>query len=138
MCSPRSCWIGSAWSSRAVSAEGADGAATSALADLRVGVNIIGLQHDAIDLPEQLRRAVRAMLDAIATRYRRRSLDQADARLLEVIDRVIAAVVQAPSTMTRELLLQLSGIRRGMFPNAPPYAPKTALDFSQPTVAGPA
>jgi hypothetical protein len=137
MCSPRSCWIGSAWSSRAVSAEGADGAATSALADLRVGVNIIGLQHDTMGQPEQLRLAVRTMLDAIATHYRRRSLDQADARLLEVIDRAIAAVVQAPGTMTRELLLRLSGIRRGLFPNAAPYAPEAALEFSQQT-AGPA
>ena len=44
----------------AVSAEGADGATTSALADIRVGVNIIGLQRDAMQLPEQLRRAVSA------------------------------------------------------------------------------
>jgi uncharacterized membrane protein YccC len=122
----------------AVSAEGADGAATSALADLRVGVNLIGLQHDAMDLPDQSRRAVRTMLDAIATYYRRRSLDPADARLLEVIDRVILAVVQAPATTTRGLLLRLSGIRRGLFPNAPPYAPKTAREFSQQTIAGPA
>ena len=111
----------------AVGAEGADDAATSALADIRVGVNIIGLQHDAIHLPEQLRRAVRPMLDAIAAHYRRRSLDQADAALLGDIDRAIATAVQDPATMTRELLLQLSGIRRGLFPNAPPYVRETTL-----------
>ena len=85
----------------ALSAEGADNAAASALADIRVGVNIIGLQRDATDLPEQLRRAIRRMLDAIATHYRRRALDQADAALLGVIDRAIATAVQDPATMTQ-------------------------------------
>jgi uncharacterized membrane protein YccC len=106
----------------AVSAEGADGGATAALADVRVGVNIIGLQRMAVHLPEQLRRAVRTMLDAIANHYRRRNLDQADAALLGTIDGVIATAVQDPTTMSRELLLQLGGIRRGLFPHAPPYA----------------
>ena len=105
----------------ALSVEGADGAAASALADVRVGVNILGLQRDAVHLPEQLRGAVRTMLDEIATHYRRRNLDQADPTLLGIIDRVIAIAVRDPATMSRELLLQLSGIRRGLFPNAPPY-----------------
>jgi uncharacterized membrane protein YccC len=105
----------------ALSTEGADGAATSALADVRVGVNIIGLQHDAAHLPEQLRRGIRTMLDAIATHYRRRNLDQADAALLRIIDGVIATTVQDPATISRELLFRLGGIRRGLFPNAPPY-----------------
>ena len=105
----------------ASSAEGADAAATSALADVRVGVNIIGLQRDAVHLPEQLRRAIRTMLDGVATHYRRPNLNQADPALLEIIDRVIATAVLDPATMSRELLLQLSGIRRGLFPNAAPY-----------------
>ena len=105
----------------AASAEGADGAATSALADIRVGVNIIGLQRDAVHLPEQLRRAVHTMLDGVAAHYRQRNLNQANPALLGVIDGVIATAVQDPATMSRELLLQLSGIRRGLFPNAPPY-----------------
>ena len=37
--------------------------------------------------------------------------------------------------MTRELLLQLGGIRRGLFPNAPPYTRETALALSQQVVA---
>ncbi len=105
----------------ALGAEGADDGATSALADIRVGVNIIGLQRAAVHLPDQLRRAVRTMLDGVATHYRRRDLDQADARLLGTIDEVIATAVQEPATMSKELLLQLGGIRRGLFPNAPPY-----------------
>jgi uncharacterized membrane protein YccC len=115
----------------AVSAEGADGAATSALADLRVGVNLIGLQRDAMDLPEQPRRAIRMMLDAVASHYRRDSLAQADATLLELIDGVIATVVQDRTIMIRELLLRLGGIRRALFPNAPPYTRRTALESRQ-------
>jgi uncharacterized membrane protein YccC len=106
----------------ALSAEGADGAATSALADIRVGVNVLGLQRALAHLPEQLHRAIRTMLDSIAAHYRRRNLDQADATLLTKIDGAIAAAVQDPAAISNELLLQLSGIRRGLFPNAPPYA----------------
>ena len=105
----------------AFSAERADGPATSALADIRVGVNIIGLQRNAVHLPEHFRRTVRTMLDGIATHYRRRNLNQANPALLGAIDGVIATVVQDPETMSRELLLQLGGIRRGLFPNAPHY-----------------
>jgi len=121
----------------AVSAEGADGAAVSALADLRVGVNIINLQRDATMLPEQARTAVRTMLGAIANHYRRRSLDEADAALLGMIDRAIAAVTRDPATATRELLLQLGGIRHGLFPNGPPYAPEAVPEFIQQPLARP-
>jgi len=120
----------------AVSAESADSAATSALADIRVGVNIIELQHDMRNLPENLRRAIRTMLDAVASRYRRRGLGEADATLLEVIDRVIATVVQDPPNMTRELLLQLGGIRRGLFPNASPYDREAASESGLQSTAG--
>ena len=106
----------------ALGTNGADDAATSALADLRVGVNIIGLQRDEAHLPERLRRSVRTMMDAIAAHYRRHNLDQADDALLSRIDGAIATAVQDPATMTRELLLRLGGIRRGLFPNAAPYA----------------
>ena len=105
----------------ALSPEGADNAARAALADIRVGVNIIGLQRDAGRLPEQLRRSIATMLDGIAAHYRRRNLDQADAALLKNIDGVIAIAVEDQATMSRDLLLQLGGIRRGLFPNATPY-----------------
>jgi hypothetical protein len=60
-------------------------------------------------------------MDGIASHYRRHNLDQADAALLGTIDGVIATAVRDPATVTKELLLQLGGIRRGLFPNAPPY-----------------
>lgn len=105
----------------ALGTNGTDDGATSALADIRVGVNLIGLQRDTARLPDQLRRAIRTMLDAIASHYNRRTLDQADPVLLGTIDGAIATAVQDPATVTRDLLLQLGGIRRGLFPNAPPY-----------------
>lgn len=105
----------------ALGTNGADDGAASALADIRVGVNIIGLQHSAPHLPDQLHHVVHTMMDAIASHYRRHDLDQANAALLGIIDGVIATAVQDPATVTGELLLQLSGIRRGLFPNAPPY-----------------
>jgi uncharacterized membrane protein YccC len=122
----------------AVSAEGADGAARSALADLRVGINVLGLQRGVPELPERLHRAVRTMLDAIAAHYRRHNLDPADTTLLGIIDRVIAEVVQDPATIPRELLLQLSGIRRGLFPNAPPYTSDMAREMMQQAIGRPA
>lgn len=122
----------------AVSAESASGAATSALADLRVGINILGLQGNVPELPERLRRAVRTMLDAIAAHYRRRSLDAADSTLLGIIDRAIAEAVQDPASITRELMLQLSGIRRGLFPNAPPYTSDMAREMMQRMIGRPA
>jgi hypothetical protein len=56
-------------------------------------------------------------------------LNQADPALLATIDGVIATVVQDPATKTRELLLQLGGIRRGLFPKAPPYARNAAPEL---------
>jgi uncharacterized membrane protein YccC len=122
----------------AVSTEGVDGAAASALADLRVGINVLGLQRAAPELPERLRRAVRTMLDAVAAHYRRRNFDPADSTLLGIIDRVIAEVVQDPTNITRALLLQLSGIRRGLFPDAPPYTSDMAREMMQQTIGRPA
>jgi uncharacterized membrane protein YccC len=121
----------------AVSAAGADGAAVSALADLRAGVNIVNLQRDVTTLPERPRRAVRTMLEAVARHYRRRSLEEADSALLGMIDRAIAAVTEDPAIPKRELLLRLGGIRRGLFPNAPPYTPEAVREFIRPPLAGP-
>lgn len=105
----------------ALGTNAADDGAASALADIRVGANIIGLQHSVPHLPDRLHHVVHTMMDAIASHYRRHNLEQANAALLGIIDGVIATAVQDPATVTGGLLLQLSGIRRGLFPNAPPY-----------------
>jgi uncharacterized membrane protein YccC len=110
----------------AVGTNGTDDSATSALADIRVGVNIIGLQRDAEQRPEQLRHALRIMLDAIASHYSRRNLDQADSVVLGTIDKAIATAVRDPATTSKDLLLQLGGIRRGLFPDAPHYVQQVA------------
>jgi uncharacterized membrane protein YccC len=105
----------------ALGAGAADDPAAAALADIRVGVNIIGLERAATHLPEQLHRAIRSMLDAIAVHYRRHNLEQANAALLRTIDGVISIALQDPARMSKDLLLQLGGIRRGLFPHASPY-----------------
>jgi hypothetical protein len=76
------------------------------------------------------------MLDAIATHYRRRSLEQADMALLRTIDQVIAIAVKDPATTTRELLLRLGGIRRGLFPYAPPYTRQAAVESNPTMIVG--
>jgi hypothetical protein len=81
----------------------------------------MGLERAATHLPEQLHRAIRSMLDAIAVHYRRHNLEQANAALLRTIDGVISIALQDPARMSKDLLLQLGGIRRGLFPHASPY-----------------
>ena len=90
-------------------AGGADGAATSALAVIRAGVNIMVYSATRCTCGNNFAAPFGTMLDGIATHYRRRSLNQADAALLGIIDGVIAIAVQDPATMTRELVLQLGG-----------------------------
>ena len=87
--------------------------------------------------PEQARRAIRTMLDAIGRHYRRHSLDEADMALLAIIDQAIGAVTRDPATITRELLLQLGGIRRALFPYGPPYVPAAAPESFQQPLARP-
>ncbi len=105
----------------AASAPGADKLAEAALADLRVGVSIVDLQSHMHGLAQAGRDAVRAMLAALAAYFLRR--EPAGPQLQEAIDRAIAEVTRDPIAATPDLLRCLSGIRRGVFPNADPYTP---------------
>ncbi|HTU55917.1 MAG TPA: FUSC family protein [Acetobacteraceae bacterium] len=114
----------------AASAAGASEQAAAALADLRVGVNVVDLQAEAArhggmaGLTDAGRKEVGAMLAALAAHFRKPRAG--GAALRTAIDRAIAAVTREPGAATPSLLLQLSGIRRGLFPDAPPYAPEDA------------
>jgi uncharacterized membrane protein YccC len=103
-------------------AEGAEGAAAKALADLRVGVNVVDLQRDGADLKGAARAAMDDLLDAIAAYYRDRAPRPAEPALLEAIDRAIGEATGSSIAAVRSVLLQLVGIRRAMFPEAAPYA----------------
>ncbi len=57
-----------------------------------------------------------------SSRYRRDGPGAAPFHaLLRDIDRALDVAVEVPGTHGRDLLLQLVGIRRGLFADAPPY-----------------
>jgi len=118
----------------AASAVGA-GEQAAALADMRVGLAVVALQAEAARraeaagqaaLTEAGRKEVGAMLAALAAYFRRPRRGAAGLRA--AIDRALEAVTREPGAATPRLLLQLSGIRRALFPDAPPYAPEEAAD----------
>jgi uncharacterized membrane protein YccC len=120
----------------AASAAGAGEQAAAALADMRVGVIVVAMQAELARWAEAARRGgmaglteagrkeVGAMLGALAAHFRRPRAG--GAALRAAIDRAIGAVTRDPGAATPSLLLQLSGIRRALFPDAPPYAPESA------------
>ncbi len=104
-----------------------DSMSIRAMADLRVGVNIVDLQHDAPRLGAPARHAVDAMLHDLAAHYRRAGQPPAPA-LLDRIDAAIAEVTRCGNVDIRDPLLQLAGIRRGLFPSGPAYVPAIRPD----------
>jgi uncharacterized membrane protein YccC len=111
----------------AAAAENADAVVVAALADLRVGVNIVELRRHRAPLPEGARVAVDAMLAGISTHFRRSIRGPADPRLLDTIDVAIAAVARTASAdALPDLMRALVGLRRALVPDAPPYVPPPA------------
>ena len=110
----------------AASAAGADEQA-AALADMRVGLAVVALQAEAARQAgaapkERAPKEVGAMLAALAAYFRRPCRGAAELRA--ALDRAMGAVTREPGAATPRLLLQLSGIRRALFPDAPPYEPE--------------
>lgn len=119
----------------AMVAPGADVAAADALADLRIGLNIVDLQRGRPALPPEARRAVDALLDALSRFFDRHASAVAappPEQLLRLIDRALARVTATglPGRRSRSMLLALVGIRRGLFPDAPPYKPASPAPVS--------
>ncbi|MCW3475557.1 FUSC family protein [Limobrevibacterium gyesilva] len=101
-------------------------AATDMLTDLRIGLNVVDLQRGAALLAGPAGDAVRQLLEAVAKYYRSEVPAPPAVALREAIDRAIRDVTAAPDANTRDVLLQIVGIRRGLFPDAPPYEPGAA------------
>ena len=119
----------------AAAEEGADIAVASALADLRIGLNVVDLQRDDIGLPAAPREAIAAALDGVATHFRARAAQRAMLKpgegLRAAIDAAIGAVAGSPPNgVRRNVLLELVGLRRGLFPDAPPYAPPAPMQVA--------
>ncbi len=107
----------------AASAPQADKAVADALIELRIGLNVVNLQHDSADLPAGARGSVGSALEGVAGYFRSRAPGLPDDTLRGSIDRAIDAVTAASSPHIGDLLLELVGIRHNLFPNAPPYRP---------------
>ncbi|MEJ1975883.1 MAG: FUSC family protein [Acetobacteraceae bacterium] len=105
--------------------------AADALRDLRIGLNIIDLRRAGQTLQPAGAATVGRVLDDLAAYYGGLShrpwsggFLAPEARLLACIDRALAAITAEPQGAPgRDALLGLVGIRRGLFPDAPPYAP---------------
>ncbi len=106
---------------------GNDLAASNALADVRVGINMTEMQVDREGMPPALRAALDRVLSGAAQHF----AEQADQgcvqppsiELLNDIDRALDAAIAMPCSHTRLVLRDLVGIRRGLFNDAPPYRP---------------
>ncbi len=105
--------------------------AGDALAELRIGLNIVDLRRARHVLPQAAIQALDGVLDGIAqvfasrARSPLRQVGPPPQALLRRIDEAIAEVVAVvPPAQQRDALLGLGGIRRGLFPGAAPYIPE--------------
>jgi Fusaric acid resistance protein family len=106
------------------------------LKDLRIGINMVDLQRDRDAMPLPVRAAVDDILTGTAHLFAVEAalgrVQPALPSLLSDIDRALDAVIAIPGDRTRDLLLQLVGIRRGLFADAPPYRPALPPDDGPP------
>jgi len=104
---------------------GNDLAAVDALTDLRIGINMADLQRARDAMPPLLRAAVDKVLQGAAAQFAAQAVAGRVLRpqpaLLGEIDLALDAAIATPNA--RDLLLQLVGIRRGLFATAAPYRP---------------
>ncbi|HET6308137.1 MAG TPA: FUSC family protein [Rhodopila sp.] len=107
--------------------EGNELAAVDVLADLRIGINMIDLQRDDHALPKTLHALVERVLAGTAAQFQLRAqtghVHPPPQSLLRDIDRTLDEATTMPCQQASDLLLQLVGIRRGLFADAPPYRP---------------
>jgi uncharacterized membrane protein YccC len=102
---------------------GADIAAADLLRDLRIGLNVIGLQRELPQLPATAQRPLRRTLAGIAAHYRANPLGPADPAVLENMDdalREIACDEARATPRHRETLMLLVGLRSVLFDTAAP------------------
>jgi uncharacterized membrane protein YccC len=99
------------------------------LNDLRIGVNVIDLQHARGVVGAIGDRSLERVLKGVADYFRKLSIGRAtpvSARLMVEIDRAISDVAHAaPSEERRICLWSLAGLRRNLLPDAPAYIPES-------------
>lgn len=99
---------------------------TDSLVQLRIGINIIDLRRARYGLAVSTICVIDDMLDQLATACRTYAGGGMPTELLTSVDRALAQAVKDPNEKAREdALIGLVGIRRGLFPDAPAYRPRT-------------
>ena len=100
--------------------------AADLIVEVRIGINVVELRRDRRHLAPEARRAVERLLAATARHFGGRAA-RPPADLLAAIDLALDATAAAPDRPGhRAALLGLVGLRRGLFPEAAPYAPRLA------------
>ncbi|GJD55375.1 FUSC family protein [Methylobacterium dankookense] len=93
------------------------------LAEVRVGINLVELRRDRRRLAPAAKAAVERLLEALARHFRAPAARAGD-DLLGAVDAALDAALAEPGDPAhRAALMGLVGIRRGLFPAAPPYQP---------------
>jgi uncharacterized membrane protein YccC len=101
------------------------------LTQLRVGLNIIDLRHARRKLTPATLAAIDDMLDQLAGVSRAHVSGRLPADLLARIDLALAEALNEPDAEVRQdTLLGLTGIRRGLFPDAAAYRPQAPDPWS--------
>jgi uncharacterized membrane protein YccC len=110
----------------AMAGEQEDLVAVDALSDLRVGLNMAHLLHIRARL-EGEGVSLQPLLQDLSAYFRNRPLPPASSApmLLDHTDQTLRAVCGAPPIPEqRDAVVALAGIRRDLFPHAPPYQPE--------------
>jgi uncharacterized membrane protein YccC len=97
------------------------------LAEVRVGINLVELRRDRRRLAPAAKAAVERLLEALARHFRAPAARAGDDLLGAVdgaLDATLSAALAEPGDPAhRAAMMGLVGIRRGLFPAAPPYQP---------------
>ena len=106
-------------------------AGVAAMADMRVGINLVDLNAALHQLPKTspLATSVEAMLDEAAAHYSERVARDwvvpAPETMLHAIDHALDQVRPAQGDTARTIVRSLVGLRRNLFHGAAPYLPPT-------------
>lgn len=100
-------------------ASGADSAASGVLQDLRVGLNIVGLQHEQWRLPPATQAGNQRIFQYVAAHYRGDPRQPAPPALIAALDETIRTLMN-DALAYREALMLLSGLRSVLYPEAMP------------------
>ena len=111
---------------RLAAVDEADRSDVANLSQLRVGLNIIDLRRARRRLAPRTLEAIDDMLNSLAIAARQHAGGAMPDGLLAKVDAALAQAVQEPAGKAREdALIGITGIRRGLFPHAAPYAPSS-------------